>query len=151
MKRLVNILTFLWLICIGFEANATYRETDFSPFPLSVHSETLLNGYWESNGGYLEIVEVEFYSINDHSWFIIHEVSAVNANDRRVMGFIFFDSRDQSYKRVFWTDGGVRVTPFVLYRLEDNENDPLEEYCLETDTYMLKLDEEMFIRSECGN
>lgn len=149
MKKLKLILPLFFCFLFIFEANASYRETDFSPFPLSIKSETLLNGYWQSNDGYLEITEVEYYSINEHSWFIIYEVNPKDPLDKVVNGFIFFDDTDDSYKRVFWTDEGVVIKTFILYRLEERVEEPANQYCVHMNTYMLKMNEQMFVRTEC--
>ena len=149
MKKISHILLFLFLFCTLFDAQANYRETDFSPFPLSASSETLLNGYWESNNGYLEIVEIRHYSINEHSWFIIYEMETPESTEKAINGFIFYDANEEVYKRVYWTDSGLVVNNFILYRLEDRENESLGQYCVQMNTYMLKMDEEMFVRTDC--
>ena len=149
MKKLSHILLFFFFSCTLFEAQANYRETDFSPFPLSVSSEALLNGYWESKNGYLEIVEVKQYSINEHSWFIIYEMETAASQNKVINGFIFYDSSEEAYKRVFWTEEGLVVKTFILYRLEDREDEVTGEYCLHMNTFMLKMNEEMFVRTDC--
>jgi hypothetical protein len=147
LKLLISLLLFT---LFALEVGASYRETDFSPFPLSIKSEALLNGYWQSKDGFLEITEVKNYSINDHSWFIIYEIDPSDMNNKVINGFIFFDSDDNEYKRVFWTDDGLIIKTFILYRLEEQVKEPSQEFCVHTNTYMLKMNEEMFIRTECG-
>ena len=71
--------------------------------------------------------------------------------EKVINGFIFYDSDERVYKRVYWTEGGLVVNNFILYRLEAPEKEPSGEYCLHMNTYMLKMNEEMFVRSECNN
>ena len=153
MKKLKLIFSVCLLFTFLSEANASYRETDFSPFPLNLGAEDLLSGYWKSNDDFLQILEIRNDTINEHSWFIIYRVSADNPEDRSVDGFIYYDSIDDIYKRLTWTAEGIEVTPFVLFMLQEPDDDTKsvddEKYCVTTSIYMLKIYGQMFIRTEC--
>ena len=152
MNKLKLLIVILLCSLFAFEvgARASYRETDFSPFPLSANSEVLLNGYWQSDGGYLEITEVNNHSTNGHNWFVIYEIDSNDMNNRVINGFIFFDSYDNHYKRLFWTDDEIIIKTFMIYRLEDKFQESSGENCVHTNTYMIKMNKKMFVRSECG-
>ena len=172
MKKIALLLVFVFVVVVigtvpEIVFGANIKEKDFSPFPLSLKSELLLSGHWDSESGYLEIIEVKHHSINEHSWFLIYEIEPKEPKEpkepeepeepnklenKEVSGFIFFDAEDEAYKQVFWMGEGFEVKPFVLYRLKDREqHSVVGEHCVYVNsTYMLKMNEKMFVRSECG-
>jgi len=151
MNRLTIIFSFLLILFGSLDSFATPKETDFAPFPLSISSEGLLNGYWSSDDGFLQITESDNYFINDHKWFIIYRVDDETSDDKEIAGFIYYDLASDEYKRVFWEESGVDVSSFVLYRREQRVIDApsLDPTCESVSVYMLKLNEEVFVRTEC--
>ena len=164
MKKIALLLVFVFVVVVVGTVpevvfGANIKEKDFSPFPLSLKSEPLLSGHWDSESGYLEIIEVKHHPINEHSWFLIYEIDPNKPkepnkpeNKEEVSGFIFFDAEDEAYKQVFWMGEGFEIKPFVLYRLKDREqHSVVGEHCVYVNsTYMLKMNEKMFVRSECS-
>ena len=154
MKKLTVIFSFILVLLGSIESYASPRETDFAPFPLSLSSESLLNGYWASEDGFLQITESDNYFINDQRWFIIYRVEDEHSDDKEIAGFIYYDLASDEYKRVFWEVDGVEVSSFVLYMREERVagTSTLDDTaCENMSVYMLKLDEEVFMRSECGS
>ena len=152
MKKLRLIFPLLLCFLFLFEVGASYREIDFSPFPLNIKSETLLNGHWKSDSSHLEIVRTENHFMKDeHGLFIIYEVDSKNPDSKKISGFIFHDHLEKSYKRGFWVEGEVEIRPFTLYGLENRVSELFNEgYCVQN-MYMLKMKEQMFVRKECDD
>lgn len=151
MKKISFILLCLFFFFVSTVSNAAPRETDFAPFPLSLKTQRVLDGNWKSEKGQIKISKIDNSEINEHSWYTVSYESFLDTHEEEVIGFIYFDLVNDEYKKVFWSSAGVETKELSLFFLvEDQEAMSQGFECLKLKTYMIKIKDESFTKSECS-
>jgi|GEM_PF-3728498 len=151
MKKTSSALLSLFFFCVSIVSEAAPRETDFAPFPLSLKTKRVLDGSWVSDKGQIKINQIDKSEINEHSWYTISYESFLDTHEEEIIGFIYFDLASDEYKNIFWSSAGIETEELSLFFLIEDQAAEIHTFgCFRLKTYMIKINDESFTKSECS-